>query len=291
MKWTDMWNCLPDEISEIAAEKETDLRELRLRAGKRTELVHTNGREFIGCAINAELLRKAVLRMMDYSFYAREDELAQGYFTMKNGFRVGVCGSFYRSEDGTCGIRSIGSACIRIAREIPGCATQLVNEMTSSGTVENALIISRPGFGKTTMLRDAARLLSECGYEVAIADERHEIAACHNGIPTLNVGERTDVMDGCAKYTAMGMMVRSMAPHVLIADEIGCEQDITAIMDASTRGVAVLSTAHAACLEDLEKGPLRRIMRENIFQTVVLLDESPGTISEIRHFERRRKMR
>lgn len=231
-------------------------------------------------------LEKIALAMMEYSFYAREAELSQGFFTLRNGCRAGVCGEFRRSASGGCMLASIGSLCIRIAREVRGCAEALTKAMLEGGRPVNTLLLSRPGMGKTTLLRDAARLLSGAGYAVGIADERHEIAACVKGVPTMDVGERTDVADGLTKAAALEMLMRTMSPEILITDEVGSEEDIRAIREAARRGAAILTSAHAGSMADLEYAPLDRLACAGIFALIVLLDGKPGEISEIRRVGR-----
>lgn len=284
MGWDDVLVCFPEKMREELISRKEGLREIRVRAKQPLELVSDSGRSITGPEIDAETLRSIALNMMEHSYYAREPELSQGYFTMTCGWRVGVCGSFTRHEDGRISLRSIGSICIRVAREVQGCAQALVNEMMRSGDIQSALILSRPGFGKTTMLRDAARMLSEQGQAVAIADERHELAACRDGIPMLNVGQRTDVIDGCDKHAAMRMLVRSMAPRIIITDEIGSKDDIREIRYAARRGVSVLTSAHASSMEDLQRGELRPLLDEKVFSTIVLLDGEPGRIERIWRF-------
>jgi len=263
-----------------AISSEPDLLEIRVRAETPVQLVTQHKRYFTGGNIERDALKSMILRMMDHSYYAKESELSEGYFTIRGGCRVGVCGTYSKREDGSFFLRAIGSLCIRIAREIPGCAEEVVRETTSCG-LKNTLIISPPGMGKTTLLRDTARIMSEMGYAVGIADERNEIAACINGVPSLNVGTGTDVIDGLPKQAAMERIIRTMAPHVLITDEIGGRGDVQAIREAVCRGVAVIASAHASSVDQLREGALSELMREKLFQRVILLGGAPGRIAEI----------
>lgn len=258
------------------------LTEIRIRAERPVQLVCGARDRFCEERISARQMRKILLSMMDHSYYAREEELSHGFFTMHNGCRVGVCGSYVHSEGDGCAMRAMGSACIRIAREVPGCAEALIEVLMEEGSPRSALLISRPGMGKTTLLRDAARLLSARGLAVGIVDERHEIAACIDGVPTLDVGPRSDVADGCPRHLAMERLIRSMAPQVLITDEIGGDRDAESLCEASRRGVTVLATAHAGNFSDLSAGMLGRLSEQNVFQVAVLLDGRPGQIAGIR---------
>lgn len=268
---------LAEEVVQEIARDKPPLTEIRIRAQKPVQLVRIGKDCFFGPPIETSQLRRMVLSMMEYSYYAHEEELAQGFFTLLDGCRVGVCGT-YSDLGGKYTIRTIGSVCIRMAREIKGCAAELVSLASSSGGLKSTLLLAPPGLGKTTMLRDAARLLSEMGWRVGIADERHEIAACMNGVPTLDVGPRTDVADGLPKHIAMEHLIRSMSPHVIITDEIGKERDLFAVREAARRGVAVLTSAHALDIPELAEGTLGRLLRDTLFPNVVLLGEEPGKI-------------
>lgn len=274
--------CLPKSLVESIAACNESLLELRLRAGKPMQLVYFNGDRFCGDPISVDTLRKIVLAMMENSYYMKEDELSKGFFTMTNGFRVGVCGTYFSTNGQLSGLRAIGSICVRIAREQKGCAEPLIRHIVHSDAVASALILSQPGMGKTTLLRDAARIISEMGYTVGIADERHELAACCDGVPTLDIGPRSDVADGCAKGQAVERLVRSMAPNVIVMDEIGNDSDIHALQEAAHRGISLLATAHAGSFSDAEHGEIGRLLREKIFDYLVLMGNTPGKILEIR---------
>ena len=143
------------------------------------------------------------------------------------------------------------------------------------------LVIGPPGSGKTTLLRDAARLLSEKQLNVAISDERGEIAACRSGVPSCDVGTRADVADGIPKALAMPRMLRAMAPDVLITDEIGAPEDAFAIRDAARMGVCVLASAHSDSLRQaLARPTLRKLLLEGAFQRAYILGRDPGDTRE-----------
>ena len=278
----------PPGLAGMIVEEQNRLTELRLRAGRPMQLVCAEEDRFVGDPIPPQQLRRIALALMEHSDYAREEELSQGFFTMRNGFRVGVCGSFSRRDGGAGSIRAIGSLCIRIARAVPGCAKEVLEAVCGDGVLRSALILSSPGLGKTTILRDAARLLSESGYTVGIADERHELAACRDGVPTLDVGPRTDVVDGCPKAQGMEQLIRSMAPDVIVTDEIGNALDATAVREAARRGVALLTSAHASGIETFAASGLGRLVRDGLFSRIVLLKGRPGQIERIVNWEEER---
>ncbi len=270
------------DVARLMRRHHTDLTEVRLRAGRAPQLVWTGGEALSGEAIEVDRLREIVAALMDYSIYARESELNQGYFTMNDGSRVGVCGRFARDAD-QWRLTEIGACCVRVARPVPGCADSLMGHISGPSGPQSTLILSRPGMGKTTLLRDIARQLSESGRRVGLADERHELAACRMGAPTLDVGPRTDVMDGCPRPLAISTMVRAMAPEVIAADEIGGPGDAEALADAARCGVVVMATAHAENIRAALNRPLlAEALQGGAFQIIVLLGNRPGEIREIR---------
>lgn len=274
----------PKELAEAITAAAGTLTEIRIRARRPVQLVSGSADCFCGEPISGPQLHRMLMAMMEHSYYAREEELAQGYFTMLNGCRVGVCGAYSIGEGGQIAMRAIGSACIRIAREVCGCAEGVVAELLSEGGPHSAILLSRPGMGKTTILRDAARLLSGHGFAVGVADERHEIAACRDGVPTMDVGERTDVADGCPKHLAMDRLIRSMSPRVIVTDELGDARDVEAVREAARRGAAVLTSVHGAGFDWLRHGAVGALISEGLFSTVFLLDGAPGRIAAVRHF-------
>lgn len=283
-KTLDRLSAYLDDDSRALLKKYGDrLYEIRIRVNRPIQLIGADGiDEFGKKEIEQELLKKILASMMNFSIYAREEEIRQGYFTMPDGCRVGICGKAAIKNGSIVGISQIGSICIRIAREIPGSGEAFIPYILQEKNISSILIASNPGLGKTTCLRDIARLLSEAGYRVGIADERHEIAACYNGIPTVNIGIRTDVMDGCPKWIAIGQMIRAMAPQIIITDEIGSKEDVQALADAKRSGIAIAASVHAGNIDDLRRREyIREIIAENVFSTIVLLDVKPGNIKEI----------
>ena len=269
-------------LGEAVRQNAGTLTELRLRSGRPARLIRMGGAELALEIVEAEHLRRILDRLMENSLYAWEDELRQGYFTAAGGLRVGVCGKLNPGRDAVGNLESIGSACIRFPREVKGCASALMEKITGDRPA-GTLILSPPGLGKTTLLRDMVRILSDAGWNVGLADERREIAACREGVPQLDVGARTDVMDACPKAKSIPMLVRSCAPDVIAADEIGGEGDMEAIRDAFRTGVAVLATAHAPDLESaLRRKNIAPLLREGVFEWIVTLGPEPGRICTIR---------
>ncbi len=273
---------LPEQVARGINAHFNEMTQVGLRANRPVQLSWIGGEALAGEALDAGRLRGIVSALMDHSFYAREAELSRGFFTMNDGCRVGVCGRFAQDK-GAWRLTEIGSACVRVAHPVPGCADAIMDEIDAADGLRSTLILSRPGMGKTTLLRDIARRLSEAGRRVAVSDERHELAAFASGIPTLDVGPRTDVMDGCPRTLAIPALIRSMAPDVVIADEIGGEGDAQALADAARCGVAVIASAHGESVEAaLARPALRAAMQSGAFRQAVLLGPMPGAIAEVR---------
>ena len=224
-----------------------------------------------------------------YSLYAYEDELRQGFLTIQGGHRVGVAGKILMEEGKVRSIRYISFLNIRLAHQVEGCADKVMPFIVENGEVCHTLIISPPCCGKTTLLRDVIRQISNgnawCeGKNVGVVDERSEIGGAYQGVPQNDLGIRTDLLDCCPKAEGMIMLIRSMRPEVIAVDEIGGSEDVHAIEYAMHCGCRMLATAHADSMEELQKKPVfDRLIREKRFERYVLLGNEPqiGTIQEI----------
>ncbi len=274
-------DCLGGETGALLRREADSVSELRLRCGQKTRLCRLDGTELAGPVLDAAALHRIIRRLCGDSLYAFEEELKQGYFTAQGGLRVGVCGKISVRSGAIQSVSEVASLCIRIPREIRGCGDALAKLLFGKG-LTSALILSPPGMGKTTLLRDLIRIASASGWNVAVADERRELAACWEGIPQMDVGPRTDVMDGCPKALALPLLIRTCAPQLLAADEIGDAADAAALLDARRCGASVLATAHAAGFADaLRRESLAAVLREGVFDRMVLLGPPPGRVRAI----------
>lgn len=297
---------LPGKIQQLLQQlKEEDyqhLEEIRLRCGQplvlrlgeRELAVSREGRLTPvlqqGCRVEREDIWRVIASISDNSLYAFEEDIRRGFITIPGGHRVGLAGQVVLKEQNIQMIKDFGSICFRVAREVKGCAGPVMPALFAGpkGRLQNTLIVSPPRCGKTTLLRDIARLISEGGnrpgLNVAVVDERSEIAGCYQGVPQLDVGPRADILDGCPKDQGMMMAIRALSPQVVITDEIGREGDAEAVMECIHAGVTIISTAHAGNLEELRQRPiLRRLMADGVFQLIIILSHrhGPGNIEQV----------
>lgn len=278
---------LPERVLRWTGELDEGCVEVRLRAGRQTEVRTARESRLCGPVVGAQELRAAVDELAGRSLYAWEEELREGFFTLENGCRVGVGGRFVIREGRIEGISHISSAVLRLARVLPGCARGLREWLCPAGEARSALILSPPGLGKTTLLRDIARSFSrgEEGWtacRVALADERCELAACHLGVPALDVGPRTDVYEACPKRLAIPRMVRALGCELIVTDELGDGRDAACVLDAMRCGVRVIASAHASSLEEAQRRPaLRELLAAQAFGAVIELGRGVGEVKRV----------
>lgn len=271
---------MPTEVTE-------NFEEIRIRACRDT-LIISGGREISlhdASMITPDILEETLNRLLDYSYYAYEDELSKGYITIEGGHRVGVCGRVTLRENKVHLIKDISSLNIRRSRQIIGASSKVIRAVCddSRKTISNTLIISPPKCGKTTILRDLARVLSYKGFKIGICDERSEIAGCYNGETSYDLGSRTDILDGCPKAEGILMLIRAMSPDVIITDEIGKKEDVKAIEAALCAGVKIITTIHGSSYEDIAASAVGELVQNHVFDTLVFLTATPetGTVKRI----------
>ncbi len=276
-----------------------DAREIRIRAELPLLLLSgreqffltekgTPGNQYNAYRPSREELSGLFSRICQNSLYAFAEDIKNGFVTLPGGHRVGIAGHTLSGG----GVRDVSSLNVRIARQIKGCSESLLPYIIRTHQdIYNTLIISPPCCGKTTVIRDLARILATgrltpvfSGVNVGIVDERSEIAACCKGVPANDVGIRTDVYDGCPKDKGIFMMLRSLAPDVIITDEIGGPGDAAAVFSAINAGVRLIATAHGFGWKDVSiRKEIRDIAEAGVFERIITLSsrQGPGTVEEI----------
>lgn len=284
---------LPDKISceiekSLLSEgySEGDITEIRLRINRKLFFYVIAEKGIKVCTIDYRVKKEDINWVLDrvtnYSPYAFLDEIKQGFITIKGGHRIGLAGQTVLESGKIMNIKNISYLNIRLAHQVLNCGMSVIPYITKDGNMLDTLIISPPGCGKTTMLRDIVRIISDGTVKikpmkVGVVDERSEIAGSYLGEPQLMVGENTDVLDACPKASGMIMLLRSMNPDVIAVDEIGNRDDIEAISYISNCGCGIIATAHGDSIDDVRSRPiLRKITDERIFERYIILSRRNG---------------
>ncbi len=222
--------------------------------------------------VTSDDIRETLGFVSNFSMYAYEEEVKEGFITIKGGHRIGISGKVVMMANEVKTIKNITSLNIRIARQKIGCAKEVIKKLTMQG-FDNTLIISPPCLGKTTLLRELVRLLSdEYKYKVGLVDERGEIAACHMGVPQNDIGIRTDVMDGCKKNLGMMMLVRSMSPQIVAVDELGGADDMEAVRIVGNSGGKIVATIHGSDFKSIaNKDFMKNVIKEHFFKYFIVI--------------------
>lgn len=292
----EILSVIPDNLKSIlerAFEQLAEVEEIRLRTG-RPLIIGTAGGNFAvlsngnispaigGAYIVSETdIKRVFCLICDNSVYAHTEEIKKGYITIRGGHRVGFSGKAVMRGDDIENIRDINSINIRIASQRLGMASEYINGILKNRQIENTLVVSPPCCGKTTLLRDLTRQISNSGIKVSVIDERGEIAAMYRGIPQNDVGVQTDVIEDAPKAKSIEIMLRSMSPQLIICDEIATEDDIKALKRCFGAGVGVIASAHAGSFEEIKnRNLIKPVLGESGFKKVIVLKRNNDSISK-----------
>ena len=295
---TNLFRYFPQSISNVLDDffRKSDqnfyiaLEEIRIRSNKPIVLKFNNGEKIIEYIVKPEEIQETLRVICENSIYSYQGQICNGYITIKGGHRVGICGSVVIEDKKIININYISSLNFRIAKQIIGCSNKILKYVIDAehNSIYSTLIVSPPGAGKTTLLRDLVRKVSSGietinfrGITVGIVDERGEIAAMYKGVAQNDVGPKTDVLDNIPKSIGMKMLIRSMTPEVIVADEIGSIDDVEAINYAICSGIKGIFTAHGGSFEDLSLNPaIKNLINMHVFERIVFIGNK-GTKGEI----------
>ena len=272
-------SCLPPaRLAQLERlEGQENAEELRFRAGRPPSLRTAAGETPLPLeAVTAAELRDILSRAAQYSVHSHADSLRHGFLTLSGGHRLGVCGTAAEEDGHVLGIRGLSAVNLRIAHQAEGLQEQIAR-WVGADAPQSILLLSPPGYGKTTLLREWVRYYSDRGFTAAVADERSEIAALADGVPQFAVGRCTDVMEGCSKLQAAVMLLKTMSPALLALDEITAPEDAGAVALCTHCGTAVVACAHAAGTDDLRQRPLyRELLALGVFRQAVIIEKQDG---------------
>ena len=282
---------------------ENTIEEIRIRVDRPVILKYPEGKEdILDHVVTQNEILNILQSLCNNSIYSYQSQICDGYITLKGGHRVGITGNVAMKDGKITNVNYVSSLNFRIAREIIGASDEIFKEVitrinsqnnfknsnndTSNLEINNTLIVSKPGCGKTTVLRDLVRNISNMGFTVSLIDERGEIASMYKGIPQNDIGLRTDVMDNVTKSLGMKIAVRTMAPQVIVADEIGTEGDLEAINYGICSGVKGIFTAHGSDIAELrQNSTLNKLYEEKLFKRIIFL-ENRGKIGKVYYLDR-----
>lgn len=250
-----------------------ELEEIRIRVSKPIILKLTNKEKIINYKVNSQEILKILENITENSLYSYQKQICSGYISLKGGHRVGITGNVVMENEKVININYIYSFNFRVTKQVLGAANCIKEKVIENNNVYNTLIVSPPGAGKTTILRDLIRQISD-SKTIGVVDERGEIAAMYKNEPQNDIGLKVDILSNVRKDIGIRMLVRSMAPDIICADEIGTKDDVEAIKYAVTSGVKGIFTAHGNNIESIKNSPiLKELLEMRLIDKLIFLDK------------------
>ena len=257
------------------------IQEIRIRVGRPIILKLQNLDILIEYIVNQTEILQILEKICENSIYAYKNQICNGYITIKGGHRIGITGSAVVENEKIINIKYITSLNFRIARQVLNCSNKIIGQVIDEKNqdIYNTLIVSPPGRGKTTILRDLIRNLSNGideinfkGRTCGVVDERGEIAAVYKGVPQNDIGIRTDIIENISKAKGIKILIRTMAPEIIACDEIGSKEDVEAIQEAIISGVKGIFTMHGRTLDDVKSNnQINKLIEENKIEKIIFI--------------------
>ena len=281
----DIIKILPIDIKNVLINNKDiyKITELRLRVNKPLIIYIKKEEQVFDLNITSEHIISILKNISSGSIYSIQNELNRGYITINGGHRIGVAGEIVTLDGIVKNIKNISSLNIRVSHELIGASKDVMKYIIDNEkNVKNTLIVSKPYMGKTTVLRDIIRNLSNLGFNVSVIDERKELSGAYNGgVSGLDLGKRTDILTNLDKAYGIEMAIRSLNPDVICTDEIGNIEDILAIKRLSLSGVKFIVTMHGDSLEDVKLSRVNEILENGYLDNIIILGDKPGNIKKI----------